>query len=273
MTWIRWDVRAPRSEVVAFIADRLKLRVYAAHGLYVAMCCGFGAERPDGRIDQVTDTALETWAGWDGRRGRFAAAIREWCSQGTDPGILRGWWRNEAVLREQERSARKPDGRKGRPPEHPRKIPGESPEGLAGDSPVESRGNVYVDELPTTHHPTEAVPGFAALFARLPEVGGVRIAVTEFLEASPKGRERGWIGVLTACLDGLDMPDGKPCPPERLATVCRDFLTKPLGDWNARFFRACVATPEPGGSSGASSSGASERTIRAAADFAEEGAA
>ncbi len=267
MTWIRWDVRAPQSEVVGFLADRLGVKIAQALGHYNALCCGFGNDRPDGRLDQLTDATLEHWALWDGKRGRFAAAIREWCGQGKDPGFLRGWWRNEAVLREQERSARKPDGRKGRP----REIPGESPRGSSGDSPGEPRGNEYVDELRTTPQPTrEAVPGFAALFARLPDVGGARIALIEFLEAAPAGRERGWVAVLNACLDGLDMPDGKPCPPERLATVCRDFLTKPPSDWNARFFRACAASPEPRGPSGPGSSGASERTIRAAADFAQE---
>lgn len=145
MTWIRWETTAPRSEVVAFLADRLGLKVYAAHGLYAAMCCGFGDERPDGRIADVTDTAIEHWAGWDGKKGRFARAIRDWCAKvaedGRDPGQLRGWWRNEAVLREQTRSARKPDGRKGKGGDPPRGIPEKSPRGSSGDSPGKPRGN------------------------------------------------------------------------------------------------------------------------------------
>lgn len=141
MTWIRWDVETPRAEVVGFLADRLGVKVVTALGHYNALCCGFGHDRPDGLIGKVADATLEGWALWDGKRGRFAAAIREWCAQASEPGKLRGWWRNEAVLREQARSARKPDGRKGKGGDPPREIPEKSPRGSSGDSPGKPRGN------------------------------------------------------------------------------------------------------------------------------------
>ena len=150
MTWIRWDITTPRSEVVGFLADRLGVGLAQALGHYNALCCGFGGDRRDGRVDKVTDATLEGWALWRGKSGRLAMAIREWCAQNeADPGKLRGWWRNEAVLREQERSARKPDGRK---PRNPRQLPDKSPRGSSGDSPVKPRGNDddNVDELRTT---------------------------------------------------------------------------------------------------------------------------
>ena len=91
------------------------------------------------------------------------------------------------------------------------------------------------------------------LLDRLPMTGGARVAVTEFLEQAPKGTEVGWIRLMLACLDGLDMPNGRPCTADQLATVCRDFSTNQAGDWNARFFRVCLgsemrATPPAAGS-------------------------
>lgn len=136
MTWIRWDVNTADSEVVAFLAERLGLKPVHALGYYNALCCGFGMHRKDGNLGAVTDTALEVWARWDGKRGKFAEAIRAWCAEpmpdGTPrpPGELRGWWRQRALLAKQERDAQKPDGRKGRGSGLPR----ESRAGSAGDS-------------------------------------------------------------------------------------------------------------------------------------------
>jgi hypothetical protein len=68
-----------------------------------------------------------------------------------------------------------------------------------------------------------------------------RWAVVEFLEQVPDAKPEGWIPVLLACLEGLDMPNGRPATPEALAATCRDFGTKPKADWNPKFFRACLA--------------------------------
>jgi len=237
--------------------------------------------RADGRVGEVSDELLEQWAMWRGKPGRFAAAFRERCVD--ESGNLRGWWRNEGVLREQERSRRKPVRPNGLPenprgesrqipagilrgtPTNPRGDspgnPDKSPRGFSGEprqipagilrgTPTNPRGDSprirYVDGTELQHpSPREAVPGFAALLTRLPDTGGARVAVTEFCEASPGTSVRGWVAVLSACLDGLDTPAGQPVDPERLATVCRDFLTKPGADWNARYFRACLAPEAP----------------------------
>jgi hypothetical protein len=66
-----------------------------------------------------------------------------------------------------------------------------------------------------------------------------RWAVVDFLENVP-GNADGWIPVLMACLEGLDMPGGRPATPEAIAATCRDFATKPAADWTPKFFRACL---------------------------------
>lgn len=245
MTWIRWDTEAPRSEVVAFIAHHLGLKVYAAHGLYVAMCLGFAVERPDGRIGEVTDTALESWAGWDGKRGRFAAVIRKWCALSPDPDMLRGWHRNEAGLRKQRHDAARPDGRKGR--ENPPRIPPKSRAGSAGDSGAKDGGNGdgYVNELQTTH-PTapELVESdrWQALAARLV---GVREnwRVHDWLCALPaEVRPLDWVEIMLGCLDGMGLAGAKPARPEHLVAVCRDWGAIQDKALSPRFFRRCVET-------------------------------
>jgi hypothetical protein len=127
MTWIRWDCPTPFSDVVGFIAAELSIRPVHALGHYNAMCCGFGEHRPDGRIDQVSDELLETWAMWPGKRGMFAKAVRKWCTLSDDkehdPGVLRGWWRQRALLAKQQRDRRKRKGKQGDTPETPAKPP------------------------------------------------------------------------------------------------------------------------------------------------------
>lgn len=144
MTWIRWDTATPRADVVGFLADRLALEPALALGLYNAMCCGFGDHQVEGRLDQVPDATVEAWAMWRGRRGRFAAAIREWCAKseetGGDPGELRGWWRQQALLRKQQKDAGRPDGRtKSHPPGDNGKSP-VNPPGDLRESPANPTG-------------------------------------------------------------------------------------------------------------------------------------
>lgn len=108
MTWIRWDLVTPRSEVVTFLMRELGVSRALALGHYNACACGFGEQRPDGLIAEVADEDLELWALWRGKVGKFATALRTWCSQSAEPGKLRGWWRQEQLLRHQKRRRKRP---------------------------------------------------------------------------------------------------------------------------------------------------------------------
>jgi len=138
VNWIRWDTSTPQSDVVGWLADRLKLPLAHALGHYAAACCGFGMHRADGRVGEVSDELLEQWAMWRGKPGRFAAAFRERCVD--ESGNLRGWWRNEGVLREQERSRRKPVRPNGLP-ENPRGESRQIPAGILRGTPTNPRGD------------------------------------------------------------------------------------------------------------------------------------
>lgn len=101
MAWIRWECGTPDSEVVGWLADRLKVQPATALGHYTAVCCKVGEHRGDGRVADVSDALLEQWALWRGRRGVFAAAFRERCQ---DPdGLLRGWWRQDKLDEKREK--------------------------------------------------------------------------------------------------------------------------------------------------------------------------
>lgn len=125
MTWLRWDVETPQSDVVGYLATALNCGAAQALGHYFACCSGFGQHQPDGIVAAQTDATLEHWALWRGTKGRFAKAFRARCVG--DDGAIRGWWRNRSVIRKQENDRKKPDGRKGRmfteSPESPNTIP------------------------------------------------------------------------------------------------------------------------------------------------------
>lgn len=105
MTWIRWECDTPTSDVVMHLAEALNIEPALAHGLYAGACCGMGRHQQDGKLTAVTDTAIEQWALWRGKRGRFAAAFRARCMDGD--GELRGWWRQDALFRKQENDRRR----------------------------------------------------------------------------------------------------------------------------------------------------------------------
>lgn len=89
VTWIRWDTRPPRA--VRKIADELNLSHAEALGLFLSVCCAFAEYRRNGDARWLTDTTLEQWAHWRGRRGRFAAVFRKVAL--TPFGHIRGWRR------------------------------------------------------------------------------------------------------------------------------------------------------------------------------------
>lgn len=100
MTWIRWECDTSTGDAVMDLAEALNIEPALAHGLHVGACCGMGRHQPDGHLTEVTDTALEQWALWRGKRGRFAQAFRARCMD--ERGDLRGWWRQEALMKKRD---------------------------------------------------------------------------------------------------------------------------------------------------------------------------
>ena len=152
MTWIRWECKTPNHELIAALAEELHVRRAEAHGLYAGTCCGFGEHQPDGDAAAVRDGALEKWADWQGKPGRFAAVFRALCletrpEQADAVGAGKGWWRQAALLREQERRRLRPGQGSRRAAQGPRKGREKAARGPTAAFAVPSRGNGNVYEL------------------------------------------------------------------------------------------------------------------------------
>ena len=198
-------------------------------------------EMETGDLTTVDDVTLEEWARWRGKRGRFAVAFR---NRFTKEGTVNGWWswngrhlRRARLDREKKRKERGYD----EPPELRQKVhdmSADSPQTCPPTVPRLSDAITGTGTGITTNH--TVTDRISVLMKRLPDTGGARWAVTEFLEKVPGGRSDGWVPILSTCLDGLDLPGGRPCTAEQLATTCRDFLTKPPHEWTPKWFRTCV---------------------------------
>lgn len=260
MTWLRWDTDAPHSDVVGHLAESLSVPLPYAFGLYVACCLGFGQHRPDGRVELVTDSTLEQWAYWPGKKGVFATAFRSRCV-GPD-GTLRGWWRNAALLRKQQA-----DAGKRKPPKNPPKTPEDCPENPRGNV-ADDGGRRTEDGYDNGTTPT-GLPG--RLATRLVGEPG-RHAVADFLDRLPATQSpEQWQAVLLGCLDGLGLAQGRAATVSELAAACTDYNPPTWGLVHfrafvdrivAKRFRLPISTGQP--------SDKTARAIAAAKAFAED---
>ncbi|SRR5581483_5707221 len=248
MTWIRWETRAPDHELVGALAEALRVEPAHALGLYVAACCGFGEYRQDGDASQVTDTTLELWALWRGKRGAFAQVFRAVCVERRegqrDPvGVVRGWWRQRALLEKQRRDAARPAsdrrGREGDSRAHDPPIPPASRPIPARESGGKMTGDVNGNGERTTHSLAVVSSSPPQRGARAVELAqhladGDREAVLAFLGRlpDPDVEAARWLNYLA----GQDFPAGYAPAPGQLATACRDYT----GPYNPARFRAFV---------------------------------
>lgn len=144
MTWIRIDCDLPDHPVIGLLAQALKVDTDRSLACYTRTLLGFGDHRPDGRPAFVADVTLEEWAKWKGKPGQWAEAFRRLCieqrlGQKDDPGVIKGWWRQRALLEKQLKDAAR---RKPRAP----KEPGENPRGFSGEGGGNDDDDVYGTE-------------------------------------------------------------------------------------------------------------------------------
>lgn len=103
--WIRVEAHAKDSVKVAQLAEQLGLDPIHALGLYVALGGAIAEHTDAGHIADVPNATLETWAGWKGKRGEFARAVREILQDGD--GNYDEW--NDSMGKLVERRARDRD--------------------------------------------------------------------------------------------------------------------------------------------------------------------
>jgi len=269
VTWLRWDTDAAFSDVVGDLVSDLRLHPAQAFGHYVATCLGFGKHRPDGLVTAVADPTLEGWARWTGKPGKWAAAFRVRCAD--EGGLIRGWWRNSALLEKQEKDRRKRKPPKN-PPETPEGFSGKPPETLADDGGRRTEDGNEDELLPTT------LPG------RLAEklIGHpARYAIVDFLDAVPADqRLETWSMALNGCLEGLGTEQNRRATVEELAAACNDYLAAKPEKWGLPHFRSFVDRvmakrfrPQRSSEVRLPRPTATDRAVAAAKAFAEGGTA
>jgi hypothetical protein len=99
MEWIAIDVHIAGDAVTHRLADAFRLRVAEAAGLLTLAFAGMAQHAQDGSLSSVTDSQIESWAYWQGKRGAFAAFFRaQLCDE---RGTVRAWEKyNGANIRE-----------------------------------------------------------------------------------------------------------------------------------------------------------------------------
>lgn len=140
IAWIRVSVAIAEDPAIARLAEAVGVSRPEAVGLVVGVLCKLPAHAKTGDLAAVPPTLLEDWAGWKGRRGRFAAAFRaELCDEA---GIVLAWEAlNGAPIREAEYdAARKRRARSaGRSDRHPADSPADVPRTVREMSTVTRR--------------------------------------------------------------------------------------------------------------------------------------
>jgi hypothetical protein len=102
--WVRVDAGIGDDPKIGLIAEALGCDGPKAIGHLVLLWARMADHARDGRLAPHSDLTLERWAGWAGRRGRFAAAVRaQLC---TEDGVMRAWDKhNGAPMRKAEADA------------------------------------------------------------------------------------------------------------------------------------------------------------------------
>ena len=77
MEWVAIDVHIAGDAVTHRLADRFRLRVAEAAGLLALAFAGMAQHAQSGELAAITDSQIEEWAHWHGKRRAFAAFFRE----------------------------------------------------------------------------------------------------------------------------------------------------------------------------------------------------
>ena len=150
MTWFRVEAALRDHKVIGVIAEALGVRPAEAAGLYVLTLAGFAEHEPSGRPALVTNTDLEGWARWHGRRGKYAELFRERLVEQRpdeldEPGTIKGWWRQKKLLERQERDRQRPGEGTRKARDRPVGANG-VPSGGNDDDDADDDGNGYEEQ-------------------------------------------------------------------------------------------------------------------------------
>ena len=95
MTWIRVETNVAENDKVIALAEGCGISVEAALGFLIRFWGRVAEHRPDGDLSQMSDSALEQWAGWNGMPTVFTQTLRKLFVRNN---ILEGWVERQGKL-------------------------------------------------------------------------------------------------------------------------------------------------------------------------------
>jgi hypothetical protein len=253
MNWIRVAVTVCDDPAILAIAETLKISPYTMVGHWVGFLTKLPTHANTGDVSGVSDAVIEQWAGWRGKRGAFAKALR--AQLVTPEGVVRGWDKhNGAAIRRAEADIERKRNERGR-----KTSSGQSadvhPDGARTSSVDETRRDelLFIQESEQDVDVVAVTPTTPKKRPRAPEPV-VRAfescahtvlphhydALAELLETVPSPGT--WAGIITGMHDGLSAPNNRPTEPARLGAAIEDFVASGKHkEANPGLFRGFVA--------------------------------
>jgi hypothetical protein len=220
MNWIKIAADMKTDDAMGVISEDCGVARYAAVGLCVNVFGVMANKAQSGDVSQVRDSTIEEWAGWDGKRGRFASAFRK--ALCTKAGVVRSWERyNGAAIRKSEadierlRSKRRENVARRSPDE--RATVGVVSQ-VDGDVDVTTRVQERVVVTPSPPPPALMDAARSMVAPRGHE------ALATLLAHVPE--PAAWVGILRGYASGLSMDQNRPCDGERLAVAVEEFVAQ-----------------------------------------------
>lgn len=216
MNWIRVASRVSQDAKIWRLAELAGCDRHKAVGHCIDLWGAMTEQAQDGALGDVPDAVLEAWAQWDGRRGRFAAAVRATLLD--ERGVVAAWERYQgAAIREHAANRLRAEARRraareaGSPPDStPDGTPYRTPDGT-GDATRTVRRYETKTKTSTKEQQqkTDDDDARTEVRARLPEA--FRGDLDDLLARTAPRSRPAWIRTLGELLaPGADRPGTAP---------------------------------------------------------------
>jgi hypothetical protein len=145
--WIRTDAHKVDSPEIGDLADALGVDVVTALGHFVALGGAVAEFTDDGNIRDISDTVIDRWGRWQGKRGVFAPAVRR-ILQSADGSYAN--WRDDMGKLVERREADRKRKTGGTSTEIPRNSDGDGAESRHDSSATVRDGTARNVSIPET---------------------------------------------------------------------------------------------------------------------------
>lgn len=223
--WIRVHASLADRPVVARLANALRIDPFKAMGHLVTFWGSASRHAANGQIDTVPDSLLEQWAGWRGKRGRFAAWVRT--DHMDDQGRVNEWDDYQGTLEQRREKERQRIADK-------RAALRNGTQGVAQQDANGTQGvATHARERDETRRVTTSPPP-ARDWPNDPRWLG-------FAEALPEKKHTAWRAIVGQWLTGERWPQQpRPTPDQVLDGLLSAVTVKDQGPMSENFVAGCI---------------------------------